>query len=208
MSNDDLQLDLTNYKDTTGSYVQTGTYPVVIEDAELGESSNKKTPQLTVWLRVVGGVYDGSTLVENIYLTEGSKFRMVGFLKALNIATPKAKLNLKLRQFIGRRVLVAVSDDEYNGKTRTRVDEFQRFITEEGTGSSAAADLDEFAGTDEAAVELPAEAEAEAAPVAEAAPAPVAKEAAPVAAPAAAVAAPVAAAEDDEGIELEDLELN
>lgn len=145
MSSDDLVLDLTNYKDTTGSYVTPGRYPVVVEDAELGKSSNKGTPQLTLWLRVVGGDFDGSSLVDQLYLTEKSLFRTVGFLQALGIKTPRGKLTFKLQTFLNRRLFVVVEDDTYNGKTRSRVSAFEKLVTAEGASSE---DFDEFAALD------------------------------------------------------------
>ena len=223
MASDDLVLDLTNYKDTTGNYVAPGRYAVIVEDAEKGESTQKKTPQLTLWLRVVGGEYDGSTLVEQLYLTDGSKFRMVGFLNALNIPTPRQALHFKLTQFITRRLYVIVEDDVYNGRTRSRVSSFERFVTATGEASTELEDLEAFTGTDASAVDLP-EPEVEApspaavevpveAPVVQAAPpAPAPAEApAEVAAPAAAPAETAAPAEaesdEDESIDLDDLDL-
>lgn len=230
---DNLVLDLTNYKDTVGNYIDPGKYLVVIEDAELGESNQKKTPQLTVWLRVVGGAFDGSTLVENLYLTEGSKFRVVGFLQALGIPTPRKKLAFKLQQFLNRRVNVIVEDDAYNGRTRSRVSSFERYVNPDGSGAEDVDDLDgldEFTASEDVADLPDEEAPVAEAPVVEAAEAPVAEAptaeapvaAAPAVAAAAAVipevipdavapaaeAAPAAAVDEEEGeIDLDDLDL-
>jgi len=165
---DDLILDLTNYKDTVSNYVAPDKYLVVIEDAELGESSNKKTPQLRLWLRIVGGDFDGSTLVEDLYLTDPSMFRVVAFLSALGIKTPKKKLQFKLRQFVGRRVHVHVDDDTYNNRTRSRVAAFERFIGKSG-GESDGLDELEGDGAEDAVEEAPAKVKA--APKVEAEPA-------------------------------------
>jgi hypothetical protein len=146
MAADDLILDLTNYKDTQGDYVNPGTYTAVIEDAEIGKSSQKQTPQLQVWLRIVGGEFDGSNLVEQLYLTEGSTFRVVAFLRALGIKTPKGVLRLKLRSIINRRVDVVVIDNEYNNKVRSRVDEYRKYVKPAGEGASGDLDFSEFEG--------------------------------------------------------------
>jgi hypothetical protein len=214
---DDLVLDLTNYKDTVGGYVSPGRYAVVIEDAELGESSNKKTPQLTVWLRVVGGEYDGTTLVDNLYLTDKSTFRVVGFLQALNIATPRQRLTFKVRTFINRRAYVVVEDDVYNGKTRARVSAYERLTTGEGSGAPAPASggdldaLDEFAGASGSATDLP-DAEPEALPekAAPAAPAQTVVNPEPTQLPAPTQvpsSAPAVAEDDDDSMDLDDLEM-
>lgn len=159
----DFILDLTDYKETQGAYVPPGDYVTVIEDAELGKSTQKKTPQLTLWLRVIGTDYDGLTLVENLYLTAGSRFRTVAFLNALGIPTPKgAKIPLKVRQFLQRRVIVTMIDDEYNGRKRAKVDQFSRYMGKNGTPTDAAEalDLSEFAegdGTSDEVTDLPDE---------------------------------------------------
>jgi len=207
---DDLVLDLTNYKDTVGGYVAPGRYAVVIEDAEQGESSQKKTPQLTVWLRVVGSEYDGTTLVDNLYLTDASMFRVVGFLQALGIPTPKQRITLKVRAFLNKKAFVVVEDDTYNGKTRSRVQAYERFAGEGSTAAAAVAGdldgLDEFAGASATATDLPEPTQAPAPVVAE----PTTVNPAPTQLPAPTQvpsSAPSAQVSEDDGIDLEDLEM-
>ena len=214
MAADNLILDLTNYRDNVGNYVKPARYLVQVEDAEQGESSNKKTPQLTLWLRVVGGAEDGLTLVENLYLTPNSLFRVVGFLNSIGIKTPKKKLELRIQSLIGKRLFVITEDDTYNGRTRSRVTGFEKF-DDPNAAKAGAEPVDELASlvteaAGEPLVTVPAPAVEEAALVAatEVVSSPTVVNPSPTVVPTSAPA-PVAVAEDgdDDGIDLDDLNL-
>jgi hypothetical protein len=131
--------------------------------------------------------------VENLYRTEASMFRIVAFLNALGIKTPKAKISLKLRQLMGRRVTVNISDDTYNGRTRSRVDSFERYIADGSSSTTGGIDLDDFiSDTSDDVQDLPEEPGEQDIPVA------VEKPAA-AAAPAAAVEAEAEVPEQESG---------
>jgi len=120
--NNNVVIDLTNYKDTFGTRVPPGDYTVVVEDAQHGKSARKGTPQITLWFRVNGGEEDGSTILDNLYLTENSLFRVVAFMQALGIKTPRKKLAVDISKFIGRQLVITVDDGEpYNGRTKSEV---------------------------------------------------------------------------------------
>jgi len=142
---DDLIIDLSNYKDRMGSRIEPGHYRVQVEDAEAGQSAQKKTPQVQVWFRVLGTDFDGQTVVDRLYLTDASMFRMVGFMQAIGLPTPKKKLKVNVRQFIGKILEIDVEDGEpYNGRVRSEVRGYSRAI---GANQSASNE-DEFAGVE------------------------------------------------------------
>lgn len=144
MSDDTLVIDLSNYKDRVGSRVPEGPYRVQVEDAE-STTSSTNNPMVNLWLRIVGGEFDGQTITDRLVMTDKSLFRVVGFLQAINIPTPKQQIKINLRQIIGRYLEVDVADGQpYNGRVRSEVRGYNRVVTS-GGGDVA----DEFEGLSE-----------------------------------------------------------
>jgi hypothetical protein len=168
MAGDDLIIDLTNYKDRVGNRVVPGRYTVVVEDAE-SDTAKSGNPMVNLWLRVQGGEFDGATIVDRLVLTEKSLFRVVGFMQAVGLPTPRKRLKMNVRGFIGRTLDIDVEDGEpYNGRVKSEVRGYMRAV---GAGAAAeSTDLDDLPGEDDlSAFDGTAEAEIaeEAAPKAE-----------------------------------------
>ena len=123
-----LIIDLTNYKDTSGARVPEGTYRVVVEDAEV-KKSKAGNDMVVLYLRVLGGPYDGSTILDRLTLSERALFRVVEFMQGIGLPTPRKRLHLKLDVIIGRQVDVRVEDGEpYNGRIKSEVREYIRVV--------------------------------------------------------------------------------
>lgn len=134
-------LDLTNYKNRIGDRVPEGTYPVVVEDVEAGKSSAGNA-MLTVWFRVLGGQYDGASIIDRLTQTEAALFRTVSFLSAIGIKTPRKRFQIDLDRVIGRKLSIRVEDGEpYRGTVKSEVREHLKLDQPE---SSEAADLDDL----------------------------------------------------------------
>lgn len=151
----DITIDLSNYKDRVGNRVAPGTYRVIVEDAEQ-DTARSGNAMINLWLRVVEGEFEGATIVDRLVLTDNSLFRVVGFMQAIGMATPKKRLSINLRQFIGKVLDIEVDDGEpYNGRIKSEVRGYMRATK---SAASSAVD-DEFdalvAGTAEAAPEQP-----------------------------------------------------
>lgn len=156
----DVIIDLTNYKDRSGARVQPGTYRVVVEDAEL-DKSKAGNDMINTWYRIQGGEFDGQTLIDRLTLTENAMFRVVGFMQAIGLPTPKKKLKLNLQHFIGKTLDVEVDDgDPYNGRVRSEIRGYMR-----ATGASASSETTDLEDLD---VSDPAEEAEASAPAAEA----------------------------------------
>jgi hypothetical protein len=156
---DDLVLDLTSYKDRVGSRVVPGTYRVQVEDAEITESA-AKNQMINLWFTVVEGEFQGQTVVDRLVLTEKSLFRVVGFMQGIGLPTPKKKLKINIRQFVGRVLDIDVEDGEpYNGRIRSEVRGYRKVA---GAQQNQGADLPED-DEDEPAAAAPVEAAAPAA---------------------------------------------
>lgn len=136
-------LDLSNYKDRVGARVEPGRYRVVVDDCEM-DKSKAGNPMVNVWLRIVGGEFDGATLTDRLTITEKALFRVVGFMQAIGLPTPKKRLQVNLQQFMGKTLDVDVEDgDPYNGRIKSEVRGYIKV-----TGGAAAAettDLDDVA---------------------------------------------------------------
>ena len=161
MANDKIVLDLSNYKDRVGTRIAEGTYRVVVEDAEM-DKSKAGNQMINVWFRVQGGDFDGATVTDRLVLTEKSLFRVVGFMQAIGLPTPKKRLQLSLSQFMNKTLDITVEDGEpYNGRVKSEVRGYARVAKAE---KASGADLEDLEAPD--AAEEPAEAPepAEAAP--------------------------------------------
>lgn len=187
-------IDLTNYKDKSSAHVPEGQYHVVIEDAETTTSRNGN-PMIVVYLRISGGASDGLNIVDRLTMSENAMFRVVGFLQALGMPTPKKRLSVPLRQIIGRRVDVVLGDgDPYNGVTKSEVRQYVRPVKNAGFTEPTLSDDDEFE-IDEEETEIE-ETEVEEAPVKKA------KKRKPAPEP-----EPEDDDEDDDDIDLDDIEI-
>lgn len=125
---DTVVVDLSNYKDRNGARVPEGTYRVVVEDAEQSKAKTGNV-MITVWLRIVGGEYDGETIVDRLTLTEKSLFRVVGFLQAIGIKTPRSRLRVPLDALKGKTLDVeAVDGEPYMNRIKSEVRSYMRVV--------------------------------------------------------------------------------
>ena len=170
MANSNITIDLTNYKDRVGSRVPEGTYKVVVDDVE-PDTAKSGNPMVNVWFRIHGGDYDGQTITDRLVLTEKSMFRVVGFLQALGIKTPKKRLSLDISKFVGRSMEITVRDgDPYNGRVKSEVSGYARLP--EKAAKQSEADIDDVEEPAGAPEEFEAEAPEAPAPAPAAAPEP------------------------------------
>jgi len=144
----EVVVDLTNYKDRVGERVMPGRYRVVVEDAEL-DKSRAGNDMVNLWLRVVGGDFDSATIVDRLTMTEKSMFRVVGFMQAVGLATPKKRIRINIRQFVGKQLEVDVEDgDPYNGRVKSEVRGYLR-LPKRGTQADAETDITDLSGLEE-----------------------------------------------------------
>lgn len=145
---DDLIIDLTEYKDRVGNRVIPGRYTVLVEDAET-DQSRAGNQMVNLWLRIQGGEFDGATIIDRLVLTDKSLFRVVGFMQAIGLPTPRKRLKLNVKAFVGKTLGVDVEDGEpYNGRVKSEVRGYIRTL---GADDDEPADLDDadLSGLDE-----------------------------------------------------------
>lgn len=121
-----LVIDLANFKQSVSDRLPEGTYNVTIQDIEHG-NSKAGDPMLTIWLNVSDGEYAGSTLVERMTLTSKAMFRVVAFMKALGLATPKKRVKVNTDAWLRRKLIVDVADGQpYRGRVNSEVQEYYK----------------------------------------------------------------------------------
>lgn len=118
---DTVVIDLSNYKDRVGARVTPDRYRVVVEDVE-SDSSKAGNPMINIWFRIQGGEFDGQTLVDRLTITEKALFRVVGFMNAIGLPTPKQQIRINPQKFLGQVLDVDVDDGEpYNGRVKSEI---------------------------------------------------------------------------------------
>lgn len=142
---DELIIDLSSYKERVGARVAPGRYRVQVEDVEATESNNGND-MVNLWLRITGGEFDGHTIIDRLVLTERSMFRVVNFMQAIGMPTPRKRLRLNISKFVGRTLEIDVEDGEpYRGQVKSEVRGYMRVAKSEQAGES---DLDDLEGED------------------------------------------------------------
>lgn len=140
---DKLTIDLTNFKDRVGSRVAEGTYRVIVEDVEQTESKSGNT-MINLFFRVQGGDFDGANIIDRLVLTEKSLFRVVGFMQAIGLPTPKKRLQISLNQFVNKQLDIQVEDGEpYNGRVKSEVRGYSKIKKSEQPVEKDLSDLED-----------------------------------------------------------------
>jgi hypothetical protein len=146
---DDISLDFSNYKDRVGGRVPPGRYRVVVDDTEADKSSAGNL-MINVWLRIQGGEFDGTVIIDRLTQTEKALFRTVNFMQSIGLPTPRKKMRVNIRSWVGKTLEIDVEDGEpYLGRVKSEVRGYNKIP--KAAGGTAAADLDgldEFAGED------------------------------------------------------------
>ena len=149
---EELIVDLSNFKDRVGSRVAPDRYRVQVEDVE-ATKSQAGNPMVNVWFRIIGGEFDGQTIVDRLTLSEKALFRVVGFMQAIGLPTPKKRLKLNIRQFVGKVLDIDVEDGEpYNGRVKSEV---RAYIRAAGAQQAGGDDLEDLEETSSSAQDLP-----------------------------------------------------
>lgn len=157
-SNTSAIIDLTDYKDRMGARVAPGRYRVVVEDTEM-DQSKAGNQMFNIWFRILDeGDFKDMTISDRLTNTPKALFRIVGFMQAIGLPTPRKRLQVDIAKWVGRVLEIDVEDGEpYNGRIRSEV---RGYIKATGSNAQSAAsetDLEDL-------VEEPAAAEAAPAP--------------------------------------------
>jgi hypothetical protein len=130
--------------DFTGieAYVKCAEGQHVVKLIEIEETESQAgNDMLNATFQVVKGASTGAKLYDNFVLTEKALWKLQSFLVAIGMKAD-GKIVLDLDKLIGKTCIVEVAHEEYDGKTRARIQEFLKL-------SAKAADADEDEADDE-----------------------------------------------------------
>jgi hypothetical protein len=99
-----------------------GQHVVKLIEIEEGESQ-AGNDMLSATFQVVKGTSTGAKLYDNFVLTEKALWKLQSFLVAVGMKAD-GKIVLDLDKLIGKTCIVEVVHEEYEGKTRARIQEF------------------------------------------------------------------------------------
>ena len=99
-----------------------GQHVVKLIDIEETESQ-AGNDMLNATFQVVKGTSTGAKLYDNFVLTEKALWKLQSFLVAVGMKAD-GKIVLDLDKLIGKTCIVEVAHEEYEGKTRARIQEF------------------------------------------------------------------------------------
>lgn len=146
-----FEVDLSGYVNTKGSYLKPGKYVLTVEDVE-GMSSKAGNPMWKVTSSVADGPSKGETIVDFLTITQKAMFRVVAFLNAIGVPTPKKSLSIPKSMMVGKVFEATVDDDSYGGSVSSKI---QSYASVAQPGSADLPDDDEEDGDEPTALATP-----------------------------------------------------
>jgi len=149
-----VTLDFTNYKEQVSDYIPEGEYDLLVDSVDHDKtgpnSKNPGTLMVVVTFQVIGGQFEGATIIERFTITEKALFRIAGFMKAIGLKVQKGKkVKLDTNKFVGKRVHAVIKDDTFRDEKRSTVASYSPYGKE--TAEDTGADIEDVAA-DEADV--------------------------------------------------------
>ena len=115
-----MKLDFTGIE----AYVKCAEGQHVVKLTEIEETESQAgNPMLNATFQVVKGASTGAKLYDNFVLTEKALWKLQSFLVAVGMKAD-GKMILDLDKLVGKTCIVEVAHEEYEGKTRARIQEF------------------------------------------------------------------------------------
>lgn len=108
------------------AYVKCAEGQHVVKLVEIEETESQAgNDMLNATFKVVKGASTGATLYDNFVLTEKALWKLQSFLIAIGMKAD-GRITLDLDKLIGKTCIVEVEHEEYDGKTRARIQEFRK----------------------------------------------------------------------------------
>ena len=125
--------------------IPNGNYMVEIDRATFLDAKEGKAPVVLLTLKVLDAEdedqkkYIDATFLDNVSLHENADWRMAQFLDAV-YGRQVEGTDFDTDDFIEKKLKVKVYEDEYDGKTRSRVERYYHVSAWRGDGESEAGD--------------------------------------------------------------------
>lgn len=108
------------------AYVKCAEGQHVVKLVEIEETESQAgNDMLNATFKVIKGQSTGATLYDNFVLTEKALWKLQAFLMAVGMKAD-GKIVLDLDKLVGKTCIVEVEHEEYEGKTRARIQEFKK----------------------------------------------------------------------------------
>lgn len=108
------------------AYVKCAEGQHVVKLVEIEETESQAgNDMLNATFQVVKGQSTGAKLYDNFVLTEKALWKLQSFLTAIGMKAD-GQVVLDLDKLIGKTCIVEVEHEEYEGKTRARIQEFKK----------------------------------------------------------------------------------
>lgn len=122
-----MKLDFSNVE----AYVKCAEGQHIVKLLEIEETESQAgNDMLNATFQVVRGQSTGAKLYDNFVLTEKALWKLQSFLMAVGMKAD-GKVVLDLDKLIGKTCIVEVAHEEYDGKTRARIQEFKKLAVKE-----------------------------------------------------------------------------
>lgn len=134
-----LKVDFTDVE----SFVrcEEGKHVVRLMEIEETESSNGN-PMLAAKFEVVKGESTGAILYDNFVLTDKALWKFKSYLSVIGVKAD-GRVALDLDKLEGKRCLVEVGHEEYNGSTRARITDYKKLQADPKEADEDEVDEDE-----------------------------------------------------------------
>ena len=117
-----MKLDFSNVE----AFIKCAEGQHVVKLVEIEETESQAgNDMLNATFQVVKGQSTGAKLYDNFVLTEKALWKLQSFLVAIGMKAD-GKMVLDLDKIIGKTCIVEVAHEEYDGKTRARIQEFKK----------------------------------------------------------------------------------
>lgn len=139
-----LNINLSDYRERFSPQLPPGRYSVIVDHFEQGVAKSSGNTKITLWLRITEGPHRDAVLVDNLTITAAALFRVVAFMQAIGLPTPRQNLQVNLKTWLNKRLQVDVEDGEpYKGRVKSEVRGYLR-LTDNGDTDAAPADLSDL----------------------------------------------------------------
>lgn len=116
------KLDFSNVE----AYIKCAEGQHIVKLVEMEETESQAgNDMLSATFQVVKGQSTGAKLYDNFVLTEKALWKLQSFLIAVGMKAD-GKMVLDIDKLIGKTCIVEVEHEEYEGKTRARIQEFKK----------------------------------------------------------------------------------
>lgn len=134
-----LKLDFTGVESFQRASEGEHVCKIVTADEKQSQGGND---MIVIAYEVIKGEDKTARVFENYPLVDATLWKLKGMLQAIGMKAD-GKVQLDLDKLVGRTLIVAVKHEEYEGKTRARVDYVKRYTVEESDDDVVAEDEEE-----------------------------------------------------------------